>query len=62
MRIRMRSVLMSWDFLDGRVFRALLTTKMGDTIVGRVWSYRDVTDRKRAEHDLTESGPGTGPS
>jgi diguanylate cyclase (GGDEF)-like protein/PAS domain S-box-containing protein len=42
------------EFTDGRVFeaRSRLQT-VSDEVVGRVWSFRDVTDRKRLEERLS---------
>lgn len=44
------------EFKDGKIFeRCSKPQKIGDSVVGRVWSYRDVTDRKRAEEKLVAS-------
>jgi PAS domain S-box-containing protein len=41
---------------DGRIFeRHSKPQKLRDKIIGRVWSYRDVTDRRRAEEKLIAS-------
>jgi diguanylate cyclase (GGDEF)-like protein/PAS domain S-box-containing protein len=41
------------EFLDGRVFQRLSKPQyVSGDVVGRVWSFSDVTEQKRLEHDL----------
>lgn len=44
------------EFCDGKIFeRYSKPQKLGDLVVGRVWSFRDITDRKHAEEKLVAS-------
>jgi PAS domain S-box-containing protein len=49
----------SYDMIelnDGRIFeRYSKPQKIGKDVVGRVWSFRDITDRKRSEEKLVSS-------
>ena len=50
-----REDLDTLDFKDGRAFeRYSRPLMMDERVAGRVWSFRDVTERKRAERTLAE--------
>lgn len=44
------------EFIDGKIFERYSKPQIiGNTVVGRVWSFRDITDRKHAEERLISS-------
>ncbi len=44
------------EFFDGKIFERYSKPQIiGDVVVGKVWSFRDITDRKRAERKLVAS-------
>lgn len=45
-----------YEFKDGRFFESFsIPQKLNDKTIGRVWSFRDITERKKSEKELIEA-------